>query len=96
MTTEVSVYGSSFTENDIEVHYIYDPEFKKVNRNSVSRNIQVPLLIETNFFWNNNDKEKFAKYANFTCRFTIGETQVVTLGRMETLPLGSSYAKNGE
>ena len=39
MTVEVSVYGSSFTDNDIEVYYIYDPEYKKVNRNSVPRNL---------------------------------------------------------
>lgn len=96
MTVEVSVYGSSFTENDLEVYYIYSPEYRKVNRSSVPRNMQIPLLIETEFFWQNNDKEMFAKHANFTCRFTLGDTQVVTLGRMETIPLGSSYAKNGE
>ena len=96
MTVEVSVYGSSFTENDIEVYYIYDPEYKKLNTNSVPRNLQVPLLIETNFHWENNDKEMFYKYSNFTCRFTLGEKQVVTIGRMETLPLGASYSRNGE
>ena len=32
MTVEVSVYGSLYTENQIEVHYIYDPEYRKVNR----------------------------------------------------------------
>ena len=96
MTVEVSVYGSSFTENDIEVYYIYDPEYKKLNTNSVPRNLQVPLLIETNFHWENNDKEMFYKYSNFTCRFTLGDKQVVTIGRMETLPLGASYSRNGE
>ena len=96
MTVEVSVYGSSFTENEIEVYYIYDPEYKKLNTNAVPRNMQVPLLVETNFFWQNNDKEMFQKYSNFTCRFTLGDKQVVTIGRMETLPLGSSYSRNGE
>ena len=57
MSVEVSVYGSSYTENQIEVYYIYDPEYKSVNRNSVPRNMQVPLLIDTNFYWSNNDKE---------------------------------------
>ena len=96
MTVEVSVYGASYTDNEIEVYYIYDPEYKKVNRNSVPRNMQVPLLIETNFFWDRNDKEMFRKFANFTCRFTLHETVVITQGRMETIPLGSSYARNGE
>jgi len=96
MTVEVSVYGSSYTENEIEVYYIYDPEYRKINRNSVPRNMQVPLLIETEFHWDKNDKEMFRKFANFTCRFTLGDQVVTTQGRMETLPLGSSYAKNGE
>ena len=96
MTVEVSVYGSSFTENQIEVYYIYDPEYKKLNRNSVPQNMQVPILIETNFHWENNDKDMFYSFANFTCRFTLEDKVVVTQGRMETLPLGSSYNKNGE
>ena len=73
MTVEVSVYGSSYTENGIEVHYIYDPEYKSVNRNAIPRNLEVPLLIDTNFYWDNNDKEMFQKHANFTCRFTLGD-----------------------
>lgn len=96
MTVEVSVYENNFTENDIEVYYIYEIDYKSVNRDSVPANMQVPLIIDTDFHWNNNDKEMFHKYANFTCRFTIGDKQVVTSGRMETMPLGSSYARNGE
>lgn len=92
----MSVYENNFTENDIEVFYIYDPEYKSINRNSVPGNMQVPLIVETDFHWNNNDKEMFRKHSNFTCRFTLGTKVVVTHGRMETLPLGSSYAKNGE
>jgi len=30
----------------------------------------------------------FAKYANFTCKFTNGETTIVTQGRMDTIPMG--------
>lgn len=78
MTVEVSVYGDSYTDNEIEVYYIYDPEYKKVNRNSVPRNMQVPLLIETNFFWERNDREMFRKFANFTCRFTLNQDVVIT------------------
>ena len=96
MTVETSVYENNFTENEIEVYYIYDPDYKSINRNSVPANLQVPLIIETDFHWNNNDKETFRKHANFTCRFTVGDKQSVTHGRMETLPIGSSYAKNGE
>ena len=38
----------------------------------------------------------FRKHSNFTCRFTLGDKTVVTIGRMEKLPLGSSYSSNGE
>ena len=96
MTVEVSVYGDSYTENDIQVYYIYDPDFKSVNRPSVIRNMQVPLLIETDFHWQNNDKEMFFKHGNFTCRFTLHDHQITTVGRMETMPLGSGYTVNGE
>ena len=67
-TVDVSVYGGQFTDNKIEVYYIYDPEYISINRESVPRNLQVPLLIETNFFWDNNDPDLFFKYANFTCK----------------------------
>lgn len=91
LTVEVSVYGNQFTSNDIEVYYIYDPDFISINRKSVTKNLQVPLLIETNFHWENNDIDKFLKWANFTCRFTVGDEVKVTRGRMESMPLGASY-----
>ena len=40
--------------------------------------MQVPLIIDTNFHWEKNDKNMFHKYANFTCRFTLNDVQVVT------------------
>lgn len=33
----------------------------------------------------------FSKYANFTCKFTVADTVVVTQGRMEAMPLGARY-----
>ena len=96
MTVEASVYENNYTENEIEVYYIYDPEYKSINRNTVPRNMQVPLFIETNFFWQNNDKEMFSKFANFTCKFVLNGHETVTQGRMEKFPMGSSYALNGQ
>jgi hypothetical protein len=94
-TVDVSVYGNQFTENNIEVYYIFDPEFISINRNSVPNNLQVPIIVKTNFHWDRNKYEMFAEYGNFTCRYIIGEGSdaqtMVTQGRMETLPLGSQY-----
>ena len=58
-TVEVSVYGNSFTENKIQVYYIFDPDFISINRNSVPRNLQVPIIVKTNFFWDRNAYEMF-------------------------------------
>ena len=58
-TVEVSVYGNSFTENNIEVYYINDPDFISINRNSVPKNLQVPIIIRTNFHWDRNSYEMF-------------------------------------
>ena len=93
MAVDVSVYGGSFTDNEIEVYYIQDPEYTSINTNSVPANIQVPLLIETNFYWESNDPMRFWRYANFTCKFTLGEDELVTQGRMERIPLGSFYQR---
>lgn len=41
----------------------------------------------------------FLQYANFTCRYTVGDTNpeiIVTQGRMETMPLGSSYLEENK
>lgn len=59
MTVEVSVYNALYTSNEIEVHYIYDPEYKKLNRDNVPRNMQFPLIVTTDFHWDKNDKELF-------------------------------------
>jgi hypothetical protein len=94
MTVDVAVYGGQFTDNKLEVYYIYDPEYISINRDSVPRNLQVPLMIETNFHWDNNNAEQFFKYSNFTCRFTVGNTVKVTQGRMESIPIGAGYSES--
>ena len=94
MAVDVSVYGGVFTDNKIEVYYIYDPEYLSINRDSVPRNLQLPLMIETEFHWDNNDIEKFMKYSNFTCKFTVGDSVKITQGRMERIPIGSGYENN--
>jgi hypothetical protein len=52
---EVSVYGDNFTENKIPVHYFKHPDFKSINRSSSPSNLVQPLLIDTDFHWDNND-----------------------------------------
>ena len=96
-TVEASVFGSQFTENQIEVYYIFEPDFESINRNSVPRNLQVPIIAKTNFHWDKNSYEMFLFNANWTCRYTIGDENpevMITQGRMETMPLGSQYLED--
>lgn len=90
-TVEVAVYNKTFTHNNIAVWYIYDPWFKSISRKSTPINLSLPILVDTDFYWNKNDYDKFHKYSNFTCRFTINGDAHVTQGRMETMPFGSRY-----
>jgi len=90
-TVEASVYNHEFTENNIEVWYIFDPWFKQVSRNQSPKNLALPVLVETEFYWDKNDYDRFSRYGNFTCRFTVGDQVYVTDARMETMPFGSRY-----
>ena len=90
-TVEASVYNHEFTENNIEVWYIFDPWFKGVSRNQSPKNLALPVLVETEFYWDKNDYDRFTRYGNFTCRFTVGDQVYVTDARMETMPFGSRY-----
>lgn len=91
VTVEATVYNNEFTSNNIEIWYIFDPLFKNISRNSTPINLSLPILVLTEFFWDANDYDKFAKYSNFTCRFTVGNDVYVTAARMETMPFGSRY-----
>jgi len=86
ITVEVAVYDDIFTTNNLEVFYSKDPVFKSLSKNNVPNNFYNNVLhIETNFFWENgNDLEIFKRHGNFTCRFTVGDETVYTIGRMET------------
>lgn len=88
---EAAVYNNEFTSNNIQVWYIFDPSFKSISRNSTPINLSLPILVQTDFNWAQNDFSRFQKYSNFTCRFTLGNDRYVTAGRMETMPFGSRY-----
>jgi hypothetical protein len=51
----------------------------------VPSNIEEPLSIDTDFSDMNDDEfANFMKYANFTCKFTIGDETIITKGYMTT------------
>lgn len=91
VTVEATVYNNQFTSNNIEIWYIYDPLFKAISRNSTPINLSLPIFVTTEFYWDQNDYDRFLKYSNFTCRFTFANQVYVTAARMETMPFGSRY-----
>lgn len=90
-TVEAAVYNRTFTNNNIQVWYIFDPLFKSISRSSTPINLSLPILVQTEFYWGKNDYDKFHKFSNMTCRFNVGGQTYITSGRMETMPFGSSY-----
>lgn len=70
MAIEASVVGNAFTENNIEIWYYDQPEYQSLNLYGTPANQEKPIFTKTNFKWNVNEVDKFAKYGNFSCRFT--------------------------
>jgi len=72
--------------NNIDLWYYKDPTFKEINSAFAYTNEMKPMIMQTNFYWNEeNDFKIFRKWSNFTCKFT-GETSgksIVTFAVME-------------
>lgn len=96
MTVDVSVYGNDFTDSQIEIWYYTEPTVKGINKDSTPRNLEEPILIDTDFHWDKNDFNRFNKYGNITCRFTQGDHVVITQGKMERDPLGTVNPETGD
>jgi hypothetical protein len=92
MTTEACVYGSTYTDNQIEIWYYDDPIYSELSSYGSPANMEKPIFATTDFKWPNNDYEKFKKYGNFTCRFASkdGKKVVYTKARMEIYPLNNA------
>lgn len=81
-----------YDPNEIDIWYYKDPVFKGISSQFAYINEQKPLILSTDFSWNDgNNPETFRKYSNITCRFTGEKTghQVVTYAVMETNPIGA-------
>jgi len=69
LEVEVSVFNDKYTDNNIEVFYYDEPEFKQLSTGGVPANGQDPILIETDFHLDKNSQKILDEYANYTCRF---------------------------
>lgn len=81
-----------YDQNEIDIWYYKDPVFKGISSQFAYINEHKPLLLATDFSWNDgNNAETFRKYSNITCRFTSEKTNhaVTTFAVMETNPIGA-------
>jgi len=89
-----------FSKNNIKVYYYKEPAFDIESATKFAySNEEKPLIISTNFFWNDaandvssgNNYELFREYSKLSCRFnsTSDSTKsIVTPAVMETKPIG--------
>lgn len=52
---ELTLVGDHYTDNKIAIHYMKDPVYGSVSRDSVPSNLNQPILIDANFHWNVNN-----------------------------------------
>lgn len=74
MYIDASVYENSFTENNVEVYYYEEPEYKDILADESPANVEKQIIIRTDF--KKNPIERLYKYSNFTCRFKSEDGQV--------------------
>lgn len=77
-----------FEQNGIELYYYNEFQFKNISSSFAYSNEEKPVMIETDFKWNEgNNYAIYKKVANLTCRFTGQSEQpvkFVTPAYMET------------
>jgi hypothetical protein len=86
----------AFTPNDIDLYYYKEPLITNLSATWAFANEEKPLIFDAEFYWGNGNNYKiFARYANFTCRFTDadGTTTITNDALFETSPIGQ-FKKN--
>lgn len=56
---ELTLVGDIFTDNKIPIFYHKDPVYSTPSRDSVPINMQLPILIDTDFQWPINNVDHF-------------------------------------
>jgi hypothetical protein len=89
---EVSTtHEDDFTENQLPIYHYLEVGAEDPDDVNSPQNIELPLTIGTDFYWSINSFPEFVEESNFTCTWQCSHTEMVTKGRIETLPLGSQY-----
>lgn len=88
VNVEVSVFNDKFTKNHIKVYYYDAPDFQKVSPDTAPANTQTPLLIETDFYSETNDRAIMEDYTQYRCRFTSQDKreEIYTEGQAIAVP----------
>ena len=83
---DASVYENDFTENNVEVYYYEEPDYKELINDESPANLENQVFVRADF--KKNPIDRLRKYANFTCRFKAEDGRVMyTKAHMERYPL---------
>jgi hypothetical protein len=86
MYIDASVYENAFTENNVDIYYYEEPEYKDILTDESPANVEKQIIIRTDF--KKNPIDRLYKFSNFTCRFRTEDGQVrYTRAQMERYPL---------
>ena len=88
LNVEVSVFNDKFTKNHIKIRYYDDPVFKSILPDSAPANTQSPIMIETDFHLDKNNKEVLMEFSQFRCRWSsLDQREIIyTDGQALTFP----------
>lgn len=83
---DASVYENDFTENNVEVYYYEEPDYKELINDESPANLENQVFVRADF--KKNPIDRLRKYSNFTCRFRAEDGRVMyTKAQMERYPL---------
>lgn len=84
MYIDALVWGDQFTQNQVEMFYYEDPQFRSSNIAESPANLQSQLLLTVDF--KNNDLSRLLRLGDTKCRFTAGGKQYVEEGQLVAYP----------
>mmetsp|Transcript_28786 Transcript_28786/g.25974 ORF Transcript_28786/g.25974 Transcript_28786/m.25974 type:complete len:908 (-) Transcript_28786:1267-3990(-) len=98
-SVEASIYGDSFTDNNITLQYYDQPYVGNITvdgspyqfHKGSADGIDVPIQIN---YPNDTDHEEFRRKMNLVCRYTVGDEVIIVQGTLQKHPLPSTDKDN--
>jgi hypothetical protein len=86
ITIDAAVYEREFTDNNVEIYYYQDPDYRGLNQDEAPANTPNDIIVDTDFKLNPTDR--LDKLGNWTCRYRAEDGRVMyTKAEMVKYPL---------